>query len=145
MESRLVGSVRFESLGPDVVILRMPAVGSVADVHLWYDEVERLLAASPGPVALVHDLRAPTLSAITAGHRQAVAERTHRLRAPALASKVGADARIFGNAVVAGALTAVSWLTGETPWPQGNFADEEAAIAWSRAELARLADARAST
>lgn len=131
------GQVVFDDSAYPVIVLRMPERGTIDSIRAWYDEVEKRLRNATEPLALVHDLRPLALSSITASHRHAVAEGTNRLLAPELASKLGADARIFGNAVIAGAVTAVSWMTGATPWPQGNFSDEADAIAWCRRELAR--------
>jgi hypothetical protein len=136
------GGVVFDRSRYPVVILRMPVEGSVEDVHAWYDEVERLLGAASEPIALLHDLRPLALSTVTALHRAAVAKRTLALRdAPHLCARIGADGRIVGNAIVAGAVTVVTWLTGATPWPQGTFSDEEKAVAWCEEQLTRRARA----
>ncbi|MFO0696238.1 MAG: hypothetical protein U0230_21920 [Polyangiales bacterium] len=133
------GRVLFEQQHHPVVILRMPSRGSVTAIHDWYDEVERILRDAKGPIALVHDLRPLEIITVSAAHRQAVAERTNRLRSSPHVHKLAADARILSNAVLAGAVTAVSWLTGSTPWPQASFSSDEDAIAWSRAQLAKHA------
>lgn len=131
-ESRVV----FERAHHPVVILRMPRRGTVPDIHRWYDEVEALLAQAREPIALLHDLRPVELTSVTALHRAAVAERTLALKNGPYVGRIGADGRIVGNAIVAGAVSVVSWLTGTTPWPQATFSDEAEAIAWCRAKLA---------
>jgi hypothetical protein len=135
MSESVFEHVRFEQHLYPVVILRMPKRGVVASVHRWYDEVERILRAADGPVGLVHDLRPVELLSMTAAHRSAVAERTTRLRESPSARRLVADARIASSAVTAGAITAVSWLTGAMPWPQATFTDEHAAITWARARI----------
>ena len=47
---------------------------------------------------------------------------TLALRDSGLGNRLGADARIVSNAIVAGAVSVVTWLTGATPWPQATFA-----------------------
>ena len=128
-------SVRFERQLYPIVILRMPRRGSVDGVHAWYDEVERILGAATGPIGLIHDVRPVELLSMTAAHRSAVAERTTRLKSSPSIGRLVADARIASNAIAAGAITAVSWLTGAVPWPQATFTDEQAAIAWTRARI----------
>jgi hypothetical protein len=130
------GSVVFERHHYPIVILRMPTNGSVASIHLWYDEVESLLRKATTKIALVHDLRPVELLSVTALHRAAVAERTLALRDSGLGARLGADARIVSNAIVAGAVSVVTWLTGATPWPQGTFSSEHEAVEWCRAQLA---------
>lgn len=135
MASEQHGRVVFDERAYPVVVIRMPPRAPVESIHAWYDEVEQRLRDARSPLALVHDLRPLELSSVTALHRHAVAERTSRLFAEPFASKLGADGRIFGSAIVAAAVTGVSWLTGKTPWPQGNFDDEVRAIAWARSAL----------
>jgi hypothetical protein len=135
MNESIFESVRFEHQLYPIVILRMPKRGSVDGVHAWYDEVERILEAATGPIGLVHDIRPVELLSMTAAHRSAVAERTTRLCKSPSARRIVADARIASNAIAAGAITAVSWLTGAVPWPQATFTDEQAAIAWTRARV----------
>lgn len=129
--------VRFERHHHPIIILRMPANGSVAAIHAWYDEVEAILRSASTKIALVHDLRPVELLSVTALHRAAVVERTLALTGSPLGARIGADCRIVSNAIVAGAVSVVSWLTGTTPWPQGTFANEREAIEWCRATLAR--------
>lgn len=136
MNDSIFENVRFERHLYPIVLLRMPKRGSVAGVHAWYDEVERILREAEGPVGLVHDLRPVELLSMTAAHRSAVAERTSRLVQHPSGRRLAADARIASNALTAGAITAVSWLTGAMPWPQGTFTDEAEAIAWARARVA---------
>jgi hypothetical protein len=118
-----------------IVLLRMPAAGPLAAVHAWYDEVEALLRAADTSLALIHDLRPLDLLSVTSVHRAAVAERTLRLRDAGLDRRLGADARIVSNRFVAGAVSAVSWITGSTPWPQATFANESEAIRWCMTAL----------
>lgn len=113
----------------------MPARGSVASIEAWYERVERLLFEAVDSIALVHDLRPVELGGMTAEHRRAVAEGTKRLERSPHSRKIAADARIFSNAVMAGAVTAVSWITGSTPWPQANFSNDRDAIVWSSEQL----------
>lgn len=118
-----------------LVVIRMSRRATSDAIDAWYDEVEALLGAATGKVALIHDMRFVDLSAITAAHRSAVAARTNRLRELGLGEHIGADARIAPNAIVAGAIRAVSWLTGAVPWPQGTFTSEDEALAWSEQQL----------
>lgn len=85
-----------------LVVLRFPPSGPEQAIHEWHDEVERILAASEEPVALVHDLRPLELRAVTAAHRAVVAERTRRLRASCFVHRYAADVRLVSNALVAG-------------------------------------------
>ena len=135
MSARDEGRVEFERRHARVFLLRMPARGTVEVIHEWHDEVERLLAEAGEPIALVHDLRPVEISSVTAAHRRVVAERTTRLQASPHVRKLGADARILSNALTAGAVTAISWLSGPPPWPHGNFSREEDAMVWARARL----------
>jgi hypothetical protein len=130
-----VNSVTFELERYPLVVLRMPQRGSVEQVHAWYDHVERLLRDASAPLALVHDLRRLDLMSVTARHRAAVAERSLALKGAHLADRIGADARIVTNPVVAGAVNVVSWLTGATPWPQATFTNEGEAVDWARRTL----------
>ena len=138
--------VRFELQRYPVVILRMPQAGTFESIHEWYDTVERILREAQSPVALVHDLRALELMSVTARHRAVVAERTLGLKHAGLEARIGADARIVTNPIVAGAVTVVSWLTGTTPWPQGTFTSEPEAVVWCQKALgvARSSEDRAS-
>lgn len=135
MTTAAVGEVEFDLSRYPVVILRMPARGSVASIEAWYERVERLLVEAVDSIALVHDLRPVELGGMTAEHRRAVAEGTKRLERSPHSRKIAADARIFSNAVMAGAVTAVSWITGSTPWPQANFSNDRDAIVWSSEQL----------
>jgi len=120
-----------------IIILRMPKHGSIDSIHRWYDRVEQLLAEAKEPLALIHDFRPVDLLSVNAANRQAIAERVSRIAKSPHVRKIGADARVHANAVIAGAITAVSWLTGSTPWPANNFSNEEAAISWAQVMLGK--------
>jgi len=136
--------VQFELDRYPVVVLRMPHTGSVQAIHAWYDHVEQLLREASTPLGLVHDLRKPDLMSVTARHRAAAAERSQRLKHAHLAERIGADARIVSNPIVAGAVTVVSWLTGTVPWPQATFSRESDAVDWCLSALG-LAQAQAQS
>lgn len=125
------GRVRFDESRLPIVVVTLPAHGSIDAVHAWYDHVEALLERETRPIALVHDLRNVQILSGTSLHRRTIATRVRRLRERGLDRRLAADARVFTNDLLASVVAVVDWLAGERPWPQRNFADLEQAFAWA--------------
>lgn len=134
--------VRFEVGLYPIIVLRIPSTGDVDGISAWYEETERLLREARSPIALVHDLRAVGLSALTSANRRAVAERSRRLTELSGIELLVADARIVSNQLAVSAMTGVAWLAGKVPWAQSTFTSETEALGWASERIAAAEAAR---
>lgn len=132
--------VRFDLANYPVVVVRFPSEGDDAEIHAWYDEVERLLATSEAPIGFVDDIRSLELATTTASQRRIAAERHDRL-IKLYAGKHAGNARVVGGPIALAILRVFDWLS-PAPWPLAVFRDTDEAIEWCRQ---RVAFARRST
>lgn len=130
--------VRFDTSRYPVVLVCFPNEGTEADIHAWYDEVERLLEAAVEPIAFVDDLRSIEFSKSNGMQRRIAAARHEGLTAR-YADKHAGNARIVGGRIAVAILRVFDWLS-PAAWPVAVFEDESLAFAWCEA---RVGDARA--
>lgn len=126
--------MRLDASRYPVIHVIFPATGTDADIHVWYDEVERYLREADGKVAFIDDLRAMQVSKVTGAQRRIAAQRHDGLIAK-FADKHAGNARIVGGPLAVAVLRIFDWLS-PAPWPVASFDDEEAAFRWCEARIA---------
>lgn len=118
-----------------LIVVTMPGEGTADDIKGYYRDLRKLLEKH-ARLAFLIDMSALDASRATADLRRAMADEFTPLK-PLFDQVAVAEARVVGNRMTKGVLTAFFWLVGEqVACPARFFTDRVSAVAWLREKMA---------